>query len=302
MRINEINEAPQSRARQQFLKNKQKRNFQQGAVQSMGRIAQMARQKSATRDYQSSEIKLPDGRMFSNSAQGWIEVDPKTKKPAQGAVPLSPTSAQAKQLDKYYANKGQEPKGFMSKMKDKFNQAIGGELATKTKADPNANVWKRTGATAGAGIGRAMGNLLRSKPQIDQPTDKKAVSNVAKTDLGYLQKAVMGGDEQAAQKFVDELSRMKSQNVDISNYAATLPAMLKRTKMDKQSPAYQQLVKVARSMSRESFEHVNKVLEYAGITWEQLGYKVLITESQSDVVLIPQKDLELFEYKVLAGV
>jgi hypothetical protein len=55
-------------------------------------------------------------------------------------------------------------------------------------------------------------------------------------------------------------------------------------------------------MSRESYEHVNRVLEYAGITWEQLGYKVLLSESQSDVVLIPQKDLDLFETKILAGV
>ena len=302
MRFQEINEAPQSRAKQQFLKNKQKRSFQQGAVQSMGKIAQMARQKAATRDYQSSEIKLPDGRTFSNSAQGWIEIDPKTKQPAQGAVHLSPTSSQAKQLDKYYANKGQEPQGFVDKLKTKFNKAIGGELATSTKADPNASVWKRTGAVAGAGVGRALGNLIRSKPQLDQPTDKKAVPNVATPELKAIQSKVMAGDEQAAQQFVNRLSQMKSQNIDISNYAATLPAMLKRTKMNKQSPAYQQLVKVARSMSRESFEHVNRVLEHAGITWEQLGYKVLISESNADIVLIPQKDLELFEYKVLAGV
>jgi hypothetical protein len=44
------------------------------------------------------------------------------------------------------------------------------------------------------------------------------------------------------------------------------------------------------------------VLEHSGITWKQLGFTVLLSESQSDVVLIPQKDLDLFETKILAGV
>lgn len=301
MKLSDIFEAPQSRAKQQFLKNKQKRNFQQGATAD-GKYSQQARQKAATRDYQSASVKLPDGRLFNNSAQGWQEVDKKGN-PVPGTQPISPTSAQAKELNKIYQNKGKQPQGFMSKMKDKLTTAMGGQLATKTLADPDANLGKRMGAVAGAGIGRGLGNLIRSKPKLDPVApDKKAVPNVAKTDLGYLQKQVMAGNEQAAQKFVDELSRMKSQNIDISDYAATLPAMLKRTQMDKTSPAYQELVKVARSMSRESYEHVNRVLEYAGITWEQLGYKVLLSESQSDVVLIPQKDLDLFETKILAGV
>ena len=293
--------SPVSRAQQQQLKNKQKRNFQQGATAD-GKYSQQARQKAATRDYQSASVKLPDGRLFNNSAQGWQEVDKKGN-PVPGTQPISPTSAQAKELNKIYQNKGKQPQGFMSKMKDKLTTAMGGQLATKTLADPDANLGKRMGAVAGAGIGRGLGNLIRSKPKLDPVApDKKAVPNVAKTDLSYLQKQVIGGNEQAAQKFVDELSRMKSQNIDISDYAATLPAMLKRTQMDKQSPAYIELVDVARKMSRESYEHVNRVLEYAGITWEQLGYKVLLSESQSDVVLIPQKDLDLFETKVLAGV
>ena len=293
--------SPMSRAKQQQLKNKQKRNFQQGATAD-GKYSQQARQKSATRDYQSASVKLPDGRTYNNSAQGWQEVDKKGN-PVPGTQPISPTSAQAKELNKIYQNKGKQPQGFMSKMKDRLTTAMGGQLATKTLADPDANLGKRMGAVAGAGIGRGLGNLIRSKPKLDPVApDKKAVPNVAKTDLSYLQKQVIGGNEQAAQKFVDELSRMKSQNIDISNYAATLPAMLKRTQMDKQSPAYAELVKVARTMSREAFEHVNKVLEHSGITWKQLGFTVLLSESENDVVLLPTKDLTLYETKILAGV
>lgn len=293
--------SPVSRAQQQQLKNKQKRDFQQGATAD-GKYSQQARQKSATRDYQSASVKLPDGRTYNNSAQGWQEVDKKGN-PVPGTQPISPTSAQAKELNKIYQNKGKQPQGFMSKMKDRLTTAMGGQLATKTLADPDANLGKRMGAVAGAGIGRGLGNLIRSKPKVDPVApDKKAVSNVAKTDLSYLQKQVIGGNEQAAQKFVDELSRMKSQNIDISNYAATLPAMLKRTQMDKQSDAYIQLVSLARTMSREAFEHVNKVLEHSGITWKQLGFTVLLSESENDVVLLPTKDLTLYETKILAGV
>ena len=106
-------------------------------------------------------------------------------------------------------------------MKDKLTKAMGGQLATKTLADPDANLGKRMGAVAGAGIGRGLGNLIRSKPKLDPVApDKKAVPNVAKTDLTYLQKQVMAGDEQAGTTFFCIISTLPSKFHIISE---TLP-------------------------------------------------------------------------------
>ena len=301
------------RAKQQQLKNKQKRNFQQGAVSSTGKYSQQARQKAATRDYQSASVKLPDGRLFNNSAQGWQEVDKKGN-PVPGTQPLSPTSAQAKELNKIYQNKGKPPQGFMSKMKDKFTKKLGGQFATKTLADPDANLGKRMGAVAGAGIGRGLGNLIRSKPKGPVKVQgKNALSSQSHRQLGALQQKVMStGDVEAAKALVDMLSAKSKKGADpaeISNYANTVAPILKRNKeFQKNNPqVYKNLVTLARQMRKESYEHLCRVLEHANLTWEDLGFRVSLTES--NVILFPHEELTqieesiaLEELKVLAGV
>jgi len=314
MNLSDIFEAPQSRAKQQQLKNKQKRNFQQGAVSSTGKYSQQARQKAATRDYQSASVKLPDGRLFNNSAQGWQEVDKKGN-PVPGTQPLSPTSAQAKELNKIYQNKGKPPQGFMSKMKDKLAKKLGGQFATKTLADPDANLGKRMGAVAGAGIGRGLGNLIRSKPKLGpvKVQGKNALSSQSHRQLGALQQKVMStGDVEAAKALVDMLSAKSKEGADpaeISNYANTVAPILKRNKeFQKNNPqVYKNLVTLAKQMRKEAYEHLCRVLEHANLTWEDLGFRVSLTES--NVILFPHEELTqieesiaLEELKVLAGV
>ena len=59
----------------------------------------------------------------------------------------------------------------------------------------------------------------------------------------------------------------------------------------------------ARGMREAAFNYFNKLIETVGITWEQLGYKVVLSENKGDdIILIPTKDIELHQLKSLAGV
>ena len=49
---------------------------------------------------------------------------------------------------------------------------------------------------------------------------------------------------------------------------------------------YHQFVQKARAMRMEVLEFMNKVLEYWNMTWEDLGYKVVLPENASDDVLL----------------
>ena len=62
------------------------------------------------------------------------------------------------------------------------------------------------------------------------------------------------------------------------------------------------LVKLARSMRAEAYQHMNAILEYAGLTWEDLGYEVLVSEAVDNVLLVPLKKSKIHEMKKLAGV
>jgi hypothetical protein len=60
-------------------------------------------------------------------------------------------------------------------------------------------------------------------------------------------------------------------------------------------------------MRVEAFEFMNKVLEYWNMTWEDIGYKVILSENASDdVLLIPTKVIneavEIENLQNLAGI
>ena len=84
--------------------------------------------------------------------------------------------------------------------------------------------------------------------------------------------------------------------------------MLKASGLNKANPQwYSQFVQKARAMRVESFEFMNKVLEYWDMTWEDIGYKVVLSENASDDVLIfPTKAIneavEIEKLQKLAGV
>ena len=62
------------------------------------------------------------------------------------------------------------------------------------------------------------------------------------------------------------------------------------------------MVTQARALRTEAYQHMNKILEAVGLTWEDIGYKVIISESITDsVVLIPIQDIQLSKLKTLAG-
>ena len=96
----------------------------------------------------------------------------------------------------------------------------------------------------------------------------------------------------------------KSRNIDISNYLDSIGPMLKSSGLQKTHPnEYAQLVTKGRNMREAAFNYFNKLIETVGITWEQLGYEVLLSENKGDdVILIPTKDIELQQIKSLAGV
>ena len=79
----------------------------------------------------------------------------------------------------------------MDKMKDRANQAMGGSLASKTMADPEATGTEKAGAVAGAALGRlgakAVGAL---RPKVAEP--RKDVTRTAKAfDLDFHKKKIL---------------------------------------------------------------------------------------------------------------
>jgi hypothetical protein len=62
-------------------------------------------------------------------------------------------------------------------------------------------------------------------------------------------------------------------------------------------------------MRTEAYEYANELLEAAGLTWEQVGYKVSLHEGASDVVFLTPitalteltEQIQLQDLKKLAG-
>ena len=216
-----------------------------------------------------------------------------------------------------------EPEGAWDKVKrvgqgvvDKITTGTGGSLATKTMQDPNASTSKKIGAKFGAGVGRAMSGGIKGlrnlKGQGQQTPDAPAptMSGQDHRQLGTMQANALKGDLPAAKGLAQKLSDLTTKGVDageISNYANTIAPILKRGGLAKTEPQlYTHVVKLARSMRKEAYEHMCKILEHAGFTWLELGYTVMLSESTTDVILLPTVELneaiELERMTKLAGI
>ena len=129
--------------------------------------------------------------------------------------------------------------------------------------------------------------------------------------LGALQTKAAQGDTASAKGLVSYLSGKLEQGADpkeISQYANAASSLLKRNKawVQQNQQLYTHLVKLARGMRVEAYDHISRVLEHAGLTWEDLGYRVAVTENQ--VILFPsaefaqlEESVALQEMKTLAG-
>ena len=129
--------------------------------------------------------------------------------------------------------------------------------------------------------------------------------------LGALQTKASQGDTASAKGLVTYLSGKLEQGADpkeISQYANAASTLLKRNKawVQQNQQLYTHLVKLARGMRVEAYDHISRVLEHAGLTWEDLGYRVAVTENQ--VILFPsaefaqlEESVALQEMKTLAG-
>lgn len=278
-----------------------------------GLFYQMQPQDELGKDWRWQEINITGGRKpDAGQSIPSSAVDPKNIKNAPTKA-LAPKDGLSMELSNI-AKGVEKPDSAVDKMKDKVTKAIGGPLASKTMSDPDATTGQKIGAVAGAGLGRLAGKALGAlKPQAQAEPETKALSSQSHRQLGALQQKVMStGDVEAAKALVDMLSAKSKEGADpaeISNYANTVAPILKRNKeFQKNNPqVYANLVTLARQMRKEAYEHLCRVLEHANLTWEDLGYRVSLTES--NVILFPHEELTqieesiaLEELKVLSGV
>jgi len=211
--------------------------------------------------------------------------------------------------------KGTAPtQSTMDKMKDRAVQAMGGPLASKTMADPEATGGEKAGAVAGAALGRLGAKAVGAfKPKLAEP--RKDVNRMAKAfDLDIhkrkiLDKSASVEDKIAAsEELLKQLQAQQAKNVNVDVYVDAMGPMLKASGLNKANPQwYSQFVQKARAMRVEAFEFMNKVLEYWNMTWEDIGYKVILSENASDdVLLIPTKVIneavEIENLQNLAGI
>lgn len=188
--------------------------------------------------------------------------------------------------------------------------------------DPKASMLGKVLGRVGSGIGNVIGRAVRPKDadgdgQPDAAPDAtagaaqqpaqaqtKPVPNIVRPELKALQSRTLAGDIKAAKELVNQLSDLKTKGFDVDNFIqAAVPAM-KRGGLAKSDPqAYADFTKLARSMRSEAYEYLCNVLEEAGITWTDLGYEVLISESiSSHVLLVPTNEINMYEMKKLAGI
>ena len=114
-----------------------------------------------------------------------------------------------------------------------------------------------------------------------------------------------------AEEWISKLSDFKQKRPDIDgldDYAISFASQLKQSGFPKSHPQwYGQFVQKVRAMRESVFNELNAIFEEGGITWEQCGYKVIMSEKKGDdVLLLPIKAIneaiELHELKKLAGV
>lgn len=225
-------------------------------------------------------------------------------------------------------------KGIIGRAKDYMSGKTAG-LAQKTRSDPNASTGKKLAGMAGAAIGGMFGKSgggqqgepgtpeqpeqpeqpaqpgQPAQPQgTEQPAQQaapaqlKPVPGPTTSELKMLQSKTLQGDLASAKALVAKLSELKTKGYDADNFIQAAAPVMKKGGLPKSDPqAYATFVKMARSMRAEAYEHMCAILEHAGLTWADIGYEVLISESvTSHVMLIPTDAIQMSEMKKLAGI
>ena len=222
-------------------------------------------------------------------------------------------------------------KGIIGRAKDYIQGKTPG-LAQATRSDPNASLGKKAAGMAGAAIGGIFGKsgggkpaepgtpeqpvtpgtpgtpaepVTPAQPQAgEQPAQLKPVPGPTTAELKALQSKTLQGDLASAKALVAKLSELKTKGYDADNFIQSAAPAMKRGGLAKTDPqAYANFVKMARSMRAEAYEHMCSILEHAGLTWTDIGYEVLISESvTSHVMLIPTDVVQMSEMKKLAGI
>ena len=221
-------------------------------------------------------------------------------------------------MNKHGANDSGEP--LPQSLGQKISQKLGGPFAQGL--DPKAGIAQKIGAKIGSALGRGVAALVRPKdadgdgqPDNAAPQDAngdgkpdtpapKPVPNIVQPELKALQSRTLQGDIKAAKELVNQLSDLKTKGFDVNNFIQAAAPAMKRGGLAKSDPqAYAHFTKLARSMRAESYEHLSRVLEAAGFTWEDVGYEVLVSESVTDyVMLVPVNEINVYEMKKLAGI
>jgi len=263
---------------------------------------------------------------FTWDGTGWK--DPQGRS-AQGAM-------QQDLMAKYGRNGDGTPlknPGLIQRAKDYMSGKTPG-LAQKTRLDPKASTGKKLAGMAGAAIGGMFGKSgggqqaepgtpeqpeqpaqpgepaqpqgQQAQPQAQQPAQgaPKAVPGPTTAELKMLQSKTLQGDLASAKALVAKLSELKSKGYDADKFIQAAAPVMKKGGLAKSDPqAYATFVKMARSMRAEAYEHMCAILEHAGLTWADIGYEVLISESvTSHVMLIPTDIVQMSEMKKLAGI
>lgn len=215
---------------------------------------------------------------------------------------------------------GMDPRG--NKLKPGMIDKIKGAWAKSGAGiDPKASALGKVMGRVGAGIGNLIGKAVRPKDadgdgqpdaapdadgdgKPDTPAQAKPVPNIVQPELKALQSRTLQGDIKAAKELVNQLSDLKTKGFDVDNFIQAAAPAMKRGGLAKSDPqAYAHFTKLARSMRSEAYEYLCNVLKEAGITWADLDYEVLISESVSSyVLLVPINEINMYEMKKLAGI
>lgn len=226
-----------------------------------------------------------------------------------------------KQVNKDVTGQPPKPGGIVQRAKDYMSGKTTG-LAQATRSDPKSGIGRKLAGIAGAAIGGAMagGKTPPQQQPAPQPGEQpapqageqpaqaqgapKPVPGPTTAELKALQSKTLQGDLESAKALVSKLSNLKDKGYDADTFIQAAAPAMKRGGLAKSDPqAYTHFVKLARSMRAEAYQHMNAILEYAGLTWEDLGYEVLVSEAvDSHVLLVPIEEIKIHEMKKLAGV
>ena len=314
-----------------------------GGSGAIGKGVQQAQGGQApTTDQEPAEPKIPNNKKakvngieftWSEEQNEWINAQ---GTPATGLMKQELMKQQGLDVT------GNPPKkGLIGRAADYISGKTPG-LAQATRSDPKAGILKKAGATAAAAVGGAIGGMFGGKGQPEQPAEPgtpeqpaqpaqpqgteqpaqpqgteqpaqqpaqqsvqpKAVPGPTTAELKMLQSKTLQGDLASAKALVAKLSELKSKGYDADKFIQAAAPVMKKGGLAKSDPqAYATFVKMARSMRAEAYEHMCAILEHAGLTWADIGYEVLISESvTSHVMLIPTDVVQMAEMKKLAGI